>query len=107
MQREHLDQLNSTPVVDFSHTPSEAKLKIFLKGEIVTIIRARNLGVSDVSKISGESEADLFDLPNKDGHWDLCRLVRLLTALGADVAIGVKRTPANEKGYAFLVRLDD
>jgi predicted XRE-type DNA-binding protein len=93
-----IDKENSGPVRgsgDFLQDmgyedPDEMRVKFTLANTIAMAIEARNLRQADVAKLTGLAQPDISRIVNgivKD--YSLIRLMRVLTALGKDVSIGI------------------
>jgi predicted XRE-type DNA-binding protein len=73
--------------------PDEMRVKFTLANTIAMAIEQRHLKQADVAKLTGLAQPDISRIVNgivKD--YSLIRLMRVLTALGKDVSIGITDT---------------
>ncbi len=78
--------------------PEEMRVKFALANAIALEIEDRNLKQADVAKAAGISQADVSRIANgvvKD--YSVFRLMRVLTALGKDIHIGISDA-SSERG---------
>ncbi|OKO73307.1 XRE family transcriptional regulator [Bradyrhizobium sp. AS23.2] len=82
--------------------PAEFRVKSHLCHEIATIAERRGLTPADVAKLAGEAEQDLDRIMNHrhDGY-EVWRLIKVLTALGADVGIHVLPDSGRDRGIVL------
>jgi hypothetical protein len=82
--------------------PDEFRVKSHLCHEIATIAERRGLKSADVARLAGEAEHDLDRIMNHrhDGY-ELWRLIKVLTALGADVGIQVLPDSGHDRGIVL------
>jgi hypothetical protein len=88
--------------------PDEFRVKSHLCHEIATIAERRGLTAADIGRLAGEAEQDaerMMKYPH-DGY-DVRRLIKLLSALGADVGIYINRTSGHERGIVLSQSLAD
>jgi predicted XRE-type DNA-binding protein len=82
--------------------PDEFRVKSHLCHEIATIAEQRGLAAGDVAGLAGESEPDVERiLRSKHDGYEVWRLIKVLTALGADVGITV--FPDNGHGRGVVL----
>jgi hypothetical protein len=88
--------------------PDEFRVKSHLCREIGTITERRGLTAADIGRLAGETEQDADRMMNypQDGY-DAWRLIKLLSALGADVGIYINRTSGHERGIVLSQSLAD
>jgi Helix-turn-helix domain len=82
--------------------PDEFRVKTHLCHEIATIAERRGLDAAGVARLAGEPEQDLDKilLYRHDGY-EVWRLVKVLTALGADVGITVLPDSGHDRGVVL------
>jgi hypothetical protein len=88
--------------------PAEFRVKCHLCHEIATIAERRGLTAADIGRLAGETEQDaerMMKYP-QDGY-DVWRLIKLLSALGADVGIYINRKSGHERGIVLSQSLAD
>ena len=99
-QRVKIERSNGNVFADLDLPDAEAHL---LKAELVTridkIIRQRGLKQVEAAKLLGLSQPDVSRLMRGDfKEYSMDRLLRLLTALGRDVAIIIQDSDAGRPG---------
>ena len=88
--------------------PDEFRVKSHLCHEIATIAEQRGLTAAAFGRLAGEAEQDAERMMNyRHDDYEVWRLIRLLSALGADVGIYVNRDSGHAKGIVLLQTLDD
>jgi predicted XRE-type DNA-binding protein len=78
--------------------PEEMRVKFALANNIAVAIEDRDLKQSEAAKITGLAQSDISRIVNgivKD--YSVFRLMRVLTALGKDISIGITNSTA-ERG---------
>jgi predicted XRE-type DNA-binding protein len=79
--------------------PGEFRVKSHLAHEIATIADQRGLSVPDVARLAGESEEDVDRImSHRHSGYEIWRLIKVLTALGADVGITVVPDSGRDRG---------
>jgi len=82
--------------------PDEFRVKSHLSHEIATIAEQRGLTLADVARLAGEPEEDLDRIVNhQHGGYEVWRLIKVLTALGADVGITVFPDGGHDRGVVL------
>lgn len=82
--------------------PEEFRVKSHLSHEIATIAEQRGLTLADVARLAGKPEQDLDRIVNhRHGSYEVWRLIEVLTALGADVAITVFPDGGHDRGVVL------
>jgi predicted XRE-type DNA-binding protein len=87
--------------------PEEFRVLAHLCNEIGTIIERRELTQEQAAALTGQSQPDISRIVN--GHLDeisVWRLLKVLSALGADVMIAVNPDGQEERGIIAAVTLD-
>jgi hypothetical protein len=88
--------------------PDEFRVKSHLCHEIASIAEQRGLTAAEIGRLAGEAEQDAERMMNyRHDDYEVWRLIRLLSALGADVGIYVNRDSGHAKGIVLLQTLDD
>jgi hypothetical protein len=79
--------------------PDEFRVKSHLCHEIQTISERRGLAPADLAKLAGEAERDIERiLCSRHDGYEVWRLIKILTALGADVGIFVLPDSSHDRG---------
>lgn len=79
--------------------PAEFRVKSHLYHEIATIAERRGLAPAEVARLAGEAESDIERIVrSRHGGYEVWRLVRILTVLGADVVIYVLPESGSDRG---------
>jgi predicted XRE-type DNA-binding protein len=88
--------------------PDEFRVKTHLCHEIATIAEQRGLTAAEIGGLAGEAEQDADRMMNyrHDGY-EVWRLIKLLSALGADVGIYVNRNSGHDKGIVLSQSIKD
>jgi predicted XRE-type DNA-binding protein len=88
--------------------PDEFRVKSHLCHEIATIAEQRGLTAIEIGRLAGEAEQDVERMMNyrHDGY-EVWRLIRLLSALGADVGIYVNRDSGHARGIVLSQSIGD
>jgi predicted XRE-type DNA-binding protein len=82
--------------------PDEFRVKSHLCHEIATIAEQRGLTPADVARLAGEAEQDLDRIMNhRHGDYEVWRLIKVLTALGADVGITILPDSGHDRGVVL------
>lgn len=70
--------------------------------EIATIAEQRGLTLADVARLAGEPEQDLDRImSHQHGGYEVWRLIKVLTALGADFRITVLPGGGHDRGVVL------
>lgn len=82
--------------------PDEFRVKTHLCHEIATIAEQRRLTAAGIGRLAGEAEQDAERMLNyrHDGY-EVWRLIKLLSALGADVGIYINRDSGHDRGIVL------
>lgn len=88
--------------------PDEFRVKSHLCHEIASIMEARQLTQAAAAEITGQKQADLSRIINHrhDGY-GVWRLMKMLSALGADVLITVNPASGYDKGVIYSKNIED
>jgi hypothetical protein len=82
--------------------PDEFRVKSHLCHEIATIAEQWGLTAAEIGLLSGEAEQDVERMMNyRHNGCEVWRLIKLPSALGADVSIYVNRESGNKKGIVL------
>jgi hypothetical protein len=82
--------------------PAEFRVKSHLSHEIATIAEQRGLTPADVARLADEPEQDLDRIMNhRHGGYEVWRLIKVLTVLGADVVITILPDGGRERGVVL------
>lgn len=88
--------------------PDEFRVKSHLCHEIASIVEARKLTQAAAAEITGQKQADLSRIVNhRHNEYSVWRLMKMLSALGADVLITVNPSGAFEKGIIYSKNVND
>lgn len=82
--------------------PDEFRVKSHLCNEIATIAEQRDMGAAEVAGLAGESEPDVERiLRSRHDGYEVWRLIKMLTALGADVGITILPDSGHDRGVVL------
>ncbi|MBV9562675.1 MAG: XRE family transcriptional regulator [Bradyrhizobium sp.] len=88
--------------------PDEFRVKSHLCHEIASIVEARKLTQAAAAELTGQKQSDLSRIINhRHNDYSVWRLMKMLSALGADVLITVNPSGAFEKGIVYSKNVDD
>jgi predicted XRE-type DNA-binding protein len=88
--------------------PDEFRVKSHLCHEIASIVEDRKLTQVAAAEITGQKQSDLSRIINhRHNDYSVWRLMKMLSALGADVLITVNPSGAFEKGIIYSKNVND
>ncbi|MGY3617752.1 helix-turn-helix domain-containing protein [Bradyrhizobium sp. USDA 10063] len=88
--------------------PDEFRVKSHLCHEIASIVEARKLTQAAAAEITGQKQSDLSRIINhRHNDYSVWRLMKMLSALGADVLITVNPSGVYDKGIIYSKNVND
>jgi predicted XRE-type DNA-binding protein len=88
--------------------PDEFRVKSHLCHEIASIVEARKLTQAAAAEITGQKQSDLSRIINhRHNDYSVWRLMKMLSALGADILITVNPSGVYEKGVIYSKNVND
>ena len=87
--------------------PDEFRVKSHLCHTIASIIEARDLTQQQVADMTDQKQADISRIINsRHAEYSVWRLMKILSALGADIGIVVNPESGNERGIILSQTLE-
>lgn len=88
--------------------PDEFRVKSHLCHEIASIVELRKLTQAAAAEITGQKQSDLSRIINhRHNDYSVWRLMKMLSALGADILVTVNPSGAFEKGIIYSKNVND
>jgi predicted XRE-type DNA-binding protein len=88
--------------------PDEFRVKSHLCHEIASIVEARKLTQAAAAEITGQKQSDLSRIINhRHNDYSVWRLMKMLSALGADILVTVNPSGQFEKGIIYSKNVND
>lgn len=87
--------------------PDEFRVKSHLCHTIASIMEARDLTQQQVADLAGHKQADISRIVNsRHAEYSVWRLMKILSALGADIGIMINVDSGNEQGVILSQTLE-